>query len=167
MRFFAAQRCTCFRTSHVVHLAVRFVLDSVNCCRFYQTHPLRVTERKEHQFQENSVSCPAPHPQGDFCPDLRLLLLGLLSTCLSCSMVPAVWYFLYLMGYYMKTSREAKVITMSRHRTLANQPDFEPRDKVLDPVHIVKGFASGHGIVGTVQFFVHFFLNLNRMSLGG
>ena len=26
-------------------------------------------------------------------------------------MLPAVWYFCYLMSYYMKTSREAKVRT--------------------------------------------------------
>lgn len=45
----------------------------------------------------------------------RLLLLGLLlSTPMSCSMVPAVWYFIYLMGFYMKTSREVKVSTLSR-----------------------------------------------------
>lgn len=29
-------------------------------------------------------------------------------------MVPAVWYFLYLMSYYMKTSREAKVGVIGR-----------------------------------------------------
>ena len=44
---------------------------------------------------------------------LLLVLFGLLlSSHLLCSMIPAVWYFLHLMSYYMKTSREAKVSLM-------------------------------------------------------
>eukprot|EP00752_Nemacystus_decipiens_P006704 g6027.t1 len=55
------------------------------------------------------------------------------------SMIPAVWYFLHLMSYYMKTSREAK-----RLEAVTRSPVYSQLSETLDGLVTIRAFGTQH-----------------------
>ncbi|CAM9253787.1 unnamed protein product, partial [Hapterophycus canaliculatus] len=55
------------------------------------------------------------------------------------SMLPAVWYFTYLMGFYLKTSREAK-----RLEAVTRSPVYSQLSETLDGLVTIRAFRSQH-----------------------
>ncbi|CAM9967371.1 unnamed protein product, partial [Ectocarpus sp. 12 AP-2014] len=53
------------------------------------------------------------------------------------SMVPAMWYFLYLMSFYMKTSREAK-----RLEAVTRSPVYSQLSETLDGLVTIRAFGK-------------------------
>ncbi|CAM9886717.1 unnamed protein product [Scytosiphon promiscuus] len=53
------------------------------------------------------------------------------------SMIPAVWYFLYLMSFYMKTSRETK-----RLEAVTRSPVYSQLSETLDGLVTIRAFST-------------------------
>ncbi|CAM9123063.1 unnamed protein product [Ectocarpus sp. 4 AP-2014] len=52
-------------------------------------------------------------------------------------MIPAMWYFLYLMSFYMKTSREAK-----RLEAVTRSPVYSQLSETLDGLVTIRAFGK-------------------------
>ncbi|CBN77890.1 multidrug resistance-associated protein-like protein [Ectocarpus siliculosus] len=59
------------------------------------------------------------------------------------SLLPAMWYFVHLMGFYMKTSREAK-----RLEAVTRSPVYSQLSETLDGLVTIRAFGKQHRFLG-------------------
>ncbi|CAN0142706.1 unnamed protein product [Ectocarpus sp. 6 AP-2014] len=59
------------------------------------------------------------------------------------SLLPAMWYFVHLMGFYLKTSREAK-----RLEAVTRSPVYSQLSETLDGLVTIRAFGKQHRFLG-------------------